>query len=220
MGLTSWGLTSWMATVTHQAQAIEFGGSRSVESASDHELLAAIQDGNEAAFEEITRRYQNPIINYMYRMLDDYERSRELAQETFIRIYTSAERYQATYSFSTYIYRIASNLAISELRLRKRRRLVPLLSSFTDDRGECVEMEVPDQGPLQDESLIDGERRVAVSRAITSLPLKYRAAVVLRDIEGLSYEHIAQALSLSEGTVKSRINRARNLLKEKLTAYI
>jgi RNA polymerase sigma-70 factor, ECF subfamily len=209
-----------MATVTHQAQAIEFGGSRSIESASDHELLAGIQDGNEAAFEEIVRRYTNPIINYVYRMLNDYERSSELAQETFIRIYTSASRYQATYSFSTYIYRIASNLAISELRLRKRRRLIPLLSSFTDDRGEAIEMDPPDKAPLQDESLIDNERRTAVNRAITSLPIKYRAAVVLRDIEGLSYEHIAKTLNLSEGTVKSRINRARNLLKEKLTAYI
>jgi RNA polymerase sigma-70 factor (ECF subfamily) len=166
------------------------------------------------------RRYTNPIINYVYRMLNDYERSSELAQETFIRIYTSASRYQATYSFSTYIYRIASNLAISELRLRKRRRLIPLLSSFTDDRGEAIEMDPPDKAPLQDESLIDNERRTAVNRAISSLPIKYRAAVVLRDIEGLSYEHIAKALDLSEGTVKSRINRARNLLKEKLTAYI
>jgi RNA polymerase sigma-70 factor (ECF subfamily) len=210
-----------MASVTHhQAQAIEFGGSISIETASDHELLAAIQDGNELAFEEIMRRYRNPIINFVFRMLDDYERSTELAQETFVRIYTSASRYQATYNFSTYIYRIASNLAISELRLRKRRKLIPLLSSFTDDRGETIEMDLPDLGPLQDESLIDHERKNAVSRAITSLPIKYRAPVVLRDIEGLSYEDIAEALKLSPGTVKSRINRARNLLKEKLTAYI
>src|SRR5580693_4437440 len=108
-----------MASVTHQAQAIEFGGTFSIETASDHELLAAIQGGNELAFEEIVRRYSNPIINFVFRMLDDYERSKDLAQETFVRIYTSADRYQATYNFSTYIYRIASNLAISELRLRK-----------------------------------------------------------------------------------------------------
>jgi RNA polymerase sigma-70 factor (ECF subfamily) len=73
---------------------------------------------------------------------------------------------------------------------------------------------------LQDEVLIKNERRSAVARAITSLPPKYRAAIVLRDVEGLSYDQIADALKLSEGTVKSRINRARNLLKEKLTAYI
>jgi len=208
-----------MATVTHQAQAIGLG-SRTVETASDHELLAAIKDGDEAAFQEIVRRYRNPITNFVYRMLDDYERSVELAQETFIRVYTSASRYQANYSFSTYIYRIATNLAISELRRRKRRKFVSLFSPFTDDNGDAVELDPPDLNPLQDESLINDERRKAVARAITSLPEKYRAAIVLRDVEGLSYDRIAEVLKLSEGTVKSRINRARNLLKEKLSVYI
>ena len=208
-----------MATVTHQAQAIGLG-SRTVETASDHELLADIKDGDEAAFQEIVRRYRNPITNFVYRMLDDYERSVELAQETFIRVYTSASRYQANYSFSTYIYRIATNLAISELRRRKRRKFVSLFSPFTDDNGEAVELDPPDLNPLQDESLIKDERRKAVARAITSLPEKYRAAIVLRDVEGLSYDRIAEVLKLSEGTVKSRINRARNLLKEKLSVYI
>ena len=208
-----------MATVTHQAQAIGLG-SRTVETASDHELLADIKDGDEAAFQEIVRRYRNPITNFVYRMLDDYERSVELAQETFIRVFTSASRYQANYSFSTYIYRIATNLAISELRRRKRRKFVSLFSPFTDDNGEAIELDPPDLSPLQDESLIKDERRKAVARAITSLPEKYRAAIVLRDVEGLSYDRIAEVLKLSEGTVKSRINRARNLLKEKLSVYI
>lgn len=209
-----------MATVTHQAQAIEFEASHSIESANDHELLAAIRDGDEAAFQEIVRRYRNPITNFVYRMIDDYERSVELAQETFIRVYTSASRYQANYSFSTYIYRIASNLAISELRRRKRRKVVSLFSPFTNDDGEMVEIDPPDTGQLQDEAMIEAERRRAVARAIASLPEKYRAAIVLRDVEGLSYDRIAEVLKLSEGTVKSRINRARNLLKEKLSAYI
>jgi len=209
-----------MATITHQAQAVELNSSRSVETASDHELLAAIRDGDEGAFGEIVRRYRNPITNFVYRMIDDYDRSVELAQETFIRIYTSASRYKANYSFSTYIYRIAANLAISELRQRKRRKLVSLFSAFSDETGEALELDLPDGGPLQDETLIEDERRRAVAKAITSLPAKYRAAVVLRDIEGMSYDSIAETLNLSEGTVKSRINRARNLLKEKLSAYI
>jgi len=132
-----------MAAVTHQAQAIELSGSRSVEAASDHELLAAIRDGDEVAFQEIVRRYRNPITNFVYRMLDDYDRSVELAQETFIRVYTSASRYQANYSFSTYIYRIATNLAISELRRRKRRKMVSLFSPFTNDEGEAIELDPP-----------------------------------------------------------------------------
>jgi len=209
-----------MAAVTHQAQAIGLGGTSAVEAISDHELLAAIRDGDEVAFQEIVRRYRNPITNFIYRMLDDYERSVELTQETFIRVYTSASRYQANYSFSTYIYRIATNLAISELRRRKRRRTISLFSPFTNDDGEPIEIDPADTSILQDEALIENERRRAVARAITSLPEKYRAAIVLRDVEGLSYDRIAEVLKLSEGTVKSRINRARNLLKEKLSVYI
>ena len=209
-----------MATITHQAHALGISSSRAIEAASDHELLAAIRDGDESAFQEIVRRYRNPITNFIYRMIDDYDRAVELSQETFIRVYTSASRYEANYSFSTYIYRIATNLAISELRRRKRRKFVSLFSPFTNEDGEAVEIDPPDGNPLQDEVMIENERRRAVARAITSLPEKYRAAIVLRDVEGLSYDQIAAALELSEGTVKSRINRARNLLKEKLTAYI
>ncbi len=209
-----------MATITHQAHALGISSSRAIEAASDHELLAAIRDGDEPAFQEIVRRYRNPITNFIYRMIDDYDRAVELSQETFLRVYTSASRYEANYSFSTYIYRIATNLAISELRRRKRRKFVSLLSPFTNDEGEAIEIDPPDANPLQDEVMIGDERRRAVARAITSLPEKYRAAIVLRDVEGLSYEQIAATLELSEGTVKSRINRARNLLKEKLTAYI
>ena len=210
----------WMATVTQQAQGFEVGSVKSVETASDHELLAAIREGDELAFQELVRRYRNPITNFVYRMIDDYERAVELSQETFIRIYTSASRYEANYSFSTYIYRIATNLAISELRRRKRRKFVSLFSPFTDDNGDPVEIDPQDEKPLQDETLIDTERRTAVARAIKSLPEKYRAAIVLRDVEGFSYDRIAETLKLSEGTVKSRINRARNLLKEKLSEYM
>src|SRR5712692_1755173 len=96
----------------------------------------------------------------------------------------------------------------------------PLTLRSASFDGEAIELDPPDLNVLQDEALIENERRLAVARAITSLPQKYRAAIVLRDVEGLSYDQIAQTLQLSEGTVKSRINRARNLLKEKLSAYM
>lgn len=189
--------------------------------ATDHELLAAIASGDEAAFQEIVTRYRNQIVNFLYRMLNDYDKAVDLSQETFLRIYTSASKYQATYSFSTYIYRIASNLAISELRQRKRRQWVSIFSPFggRDDDNDR-EMELPDAQPLQDETMIDQERRKAVATAIQSLPEKYRLTLVLRDVEGLSYERITEITGLSEGTVKSRINRARNLLRDKLQKYI
>ncbi|HEV3467989.1 MAG TPA: sigma-70 family RNA polymerase sigma factor [Pyrinomonadaceae bacterium] len=192
------------------------------EAMSDHRLLEATRDGDEAAFAELVRRYRNQITNYVYRMTNDYDLAVDLAQETFLRVYAAADRYQTTFAFSTYIYRIATNLAISELRRRKRRRLVSLSTFFQprESAEESCELEVEDAGPLQDAALVEDERRGAVSRAIATLPEKYRAPLVLRDVEGRSYEEIASILRMSEGTVKSRINRARSFLRDKLQAYL
>jgi RNA polymerase sigma-70 factor (ECF subfamily) len=193
----------------------------SVEDMDDHQLLAATLTGDEMAFLEITRRYRNQITNYVYRMLDDYDRAVDLTQETFVRVWVNVGRYQATYSFSTYIYKIAHNLAISELRQRKRRRTIQLPTFFSDKDNEEMEVEIEDRKqPLADDVMIGDERRRAVTRAIASLPEKYRAALVLCDIEEKSYDEISEVLGLPVGTVKSRINRARNLLKEKLRDYL
>ena len=188
---------------------------------SDHALLEATRIGDEDAFAELVGRYRNPITNYIYRMTNDYDGAVDLAQETFVRVYRAAERYQTTYAFSTYIYRIATNLAISELRKRKRRKLVSLTGFFQSrDGGEPVEFNPPDLKPLPDSELVDAERRRAVQRAISTLPEKYRAPLILRDVEGKSYEDISRILETSEGTIKSRISRARGFLREKMTAYL
>jgi RNA polymerase sigma-70 factor (ECF subfamily) len=191
------------------------------ETLSDHALLEATRTGNEAAFAELVGRYRNQITSYIYRMLNDYDGAVDMAQETFVRVYQAADRYQTTYAFSTYIYRIATNLAISELRKRKRRRMVSLTGFFQQTEGqEAREFNPPDAKPLQDAVMVDTERKMAVARAISTLPEKYRAPVVLRDVEGKSYEEIARILETSEGTVKSRISRARGFLRDKLKAYL
>lgn len=189
---------------------------------TDHHLLEATLEGEEAAFAEIVRRYKNQLTNYIYRMTNDYELAIDIAQESFVRVYAAAERYHSSYAFSTYIYRIATNLAISELRRRKRRRMISLSSFFQSRDGshQPCELDLPDRNPLQDATLVDDERRSAVGRAIASLPDKYRAPLILRDIEGRSYEEIASILDMSEGTVKSRISRARAFLRDKLQTYI
>jgi len=189
---------------------------------TDHRLLEATRSGDEVAFAELVRRYRNQITNYVYRMTNDYDLAVDLAQETFMRVYAAAERYQTSYAFSTYIYRIATNLAISELRRRKRRRMVSLTSYFheRESPSDSCELEMPDAGPLQDATFVEDERRAAVARAIATLPEKYRAPLVLRDVEERSYEEIASILRMNEGTVKSRINRARSFLRDKLQAYL
>ena len=192
-----------------------------VEPVSDHSLLAAAREGDDAAFAELVRRYRGQITNYTYRLVGDYETAVDLAQETFLRVFRAAGRYQSSYAFSTYIYRIATNLAISELRKRKRQRLVSLTSFFQPrEQGDDCELDPADLRPLADTSLVEDERQRAVARAIATLPEKYRVPLVLRDVEEHSYEEIARILDMSEGTVKSRISRARAFLRDKLRQYL
>ena len=143
-------------------------------------------------------------------MLGDPGDAEDAAQEIFVRIYRQLGRYDPARKFSTWVLAIATNYCIDQLR-RRRMQLVPLENIIPWARAR-------ESGP--EGEAITQEERDEVQRLIKQLPEKYRAAIVLRDVEGLSYERIAEVLNLSEGTVKSRINRARNLLKEKLSAYI
>lgn len=186
---------------------------------SDHELIEATKNGDEAAFAVIVSRYRNPITNYLYRFLNDYEEAVDLAQETFVRVYFAIERYHTEYAFSTYIYRIATNLAISELRKRKRRTILSLTGLFQSDVEDTTEFQPTDEKPLPDKDLIDDEQGRVIAKAIAALPVKYRTPIILRDIEGRSYDEIASILELGLGTTKSRISRGRALLKEKLKGY-
>ena len=190
------------------------------EKLSDHALIEATKGGDETAFAEIVNRYRNPITNYLYRFLNDYEEAVDLAQETFVRVYFALDRYHTDFAFSTYIYRIATNLAISEIRKRKRRSILSLTGLFQSSDEDTVEFQPPDKRSLQDANLEEDERSKVIAKAIETLPPKYRLPIVLRDVEGKSYEEVAAILELGLGTTKSRINRGRGLLKEKLRDHI
>lgn len=190
------------------------------ENLSDHDLIEQAKQGDEDAFAEIVRRYKNPIVNYLYRFLNDYEEAVDLAQETFVRVYFAIDRYHRGFAFSTYIYRIATNLAISEIRRRRRRRLLSLSGLFQSDHDETTEYQPRDERILPDAELVDDERSQVIAKAIAALPEKYRVAIILRDVQGRSYEEIAAIMELGLGTTKSRINRGRGLLREKLKSYL
>ncbi|MEP7074912.1 MAG: sigma-70 family RNA polymerase sigma factor [Acidobacteriota bacterium] len=204
-------------------ETMDAGGSQPAvpeEKLSDHALIEATRRGDETAFAEVISRYRGPITNYLYRFIGDYEEAVDLSQETFVRLYFAIDRYHTEYAFSTYLYRIATNLAISELRRRKRRRLLSLTGLFQNEIDEGIDFEPPDQRSLPDADLVVSERNRQIEKAIAALPDKYRAPIVLREIEERSYDEIAQILGLGLGTTKSRISRARGLLKEKLTKYL
>src|SRR6476660_5304215 len=149
------------------------------ENLSDHSLIEATKQGDESAFAEIVQRYRNPIVNFLYRFLNDYEEAIDLAQETFVRVYFAIDRYHTGFAFSTYIYRIATNLAISEIRRRKRRRLLSLIGLFQGEADKQLEFQPPDQRKLPDREMLDDERDRQIAAAISALPEKYRTPIIL-----------------------------------------
>jgi RNA polymerase sigma-70 factor (ECF subfamily) len=175
----------------------------------DAALMARVQLGDRQAFGDLVRRYESAVVNYLTRLTRDRGRAEELAQEAFLRLYERASRYQERGQLLPYVLRIATNLLRSEERRFRRWRTLSRVVGSTPS--------VPE--PSQERRLLSGEATRVVEEALAALPLRYRSPLVLREIEGLSYREIAVALGCREGTVTSRINRARERLKVLLEPY-
>ncbi len=175
----------------------------------DAELVRACLTGDERAFREIVTRYQSRLLNFIYRTIGDRERAEDLVQEVFIRVYRHMARFDQTKKFSTWIYTIASNLAKNELRNRSRNPLVlfQTLTQGWDDEERPLEFEDPDARP--DDQFRKRHLRELIDKFVAQLPVHHREVFVLRELEGKSYEEIAEITSCNLGTVKSRLNRAR-----------
>ena len=186
-----------------------------VVSLSDEDLMARVAEDDERAFPELVRRFQGRVMNLISRVLNDRECADDLAQEVFVRVYVHRRNYRRGSKFSTWLFTIAANLAKNEIRRRVRRRNWFSLDALQETlKDSAIQLADPTEGR---ESRMEREQlQQAVALAIAAVPGKYRLALVLRDIEGLSYEEIAQVLSIPGGTVRSRINRARSMLKRKL----
>ncbi|MEM7583297.1 MAG: sigma-70 family RNA polymerase sigma factor [Acidobacteriota bacterium] len=166
------------------------------------------------AFEHLIDQHEDQLVNYLTRLTGCRDRAEDLAQETFIRFYRKFHQYREEGTLVAYLFRIATNLVRSEERRKHRwRRLQPVFSTTRLGSSEPQPSDSPQSAALASEEYRQ------VTRALASLDLIYRAPLVLREIEGLSYQEIARALDCSEGTIKSRIHRGRQLLKQKLTPY-
>ena len=182
---------------------------------TDEELIASFQNGNEQAYIELVRRYRDRLMTFVFRFVGDMELSEDIVQDTMIKVYTHKHYYKEIAKFSTWIYTIAGNLAKTELRKRKRRKVTLLSQMNTDDR----KYEIPST-ELQSEDIVQGEYTERyIQKAILQLPLHFRTVVILRDIQELSYEEISKIVNVPLGTVKSRINRARLQLQQRLKEY-
>ena len=177
--------------------------------------MGRVAEDDERAFAELVRRFQGRAINLISRVLNDRECADDLAQEVFIRVFVHRRNYRRGSKFSTWLFTIAANLAKNEIRRRVRRRNWFSLDALQEVlKDSALPLADPGEGR---ESLMEREQlREEMGRAIATVPEKYRLALVLRDIEGLPYEEIATVLNIPGGTVRSRINRARSMLKRKL----
>lgn len=178
---------------------------------SDEDLMSQFQAGTVEAFDILVGRYKDPLTNYIYRFLGDMKECEDLLQETFLRVYRNRHSYRRIARFSTWLYTIAGNLARSEYRKRKRRRISSLQSVNKND--EEYEMEVPDETFSPDKHTESSIQDFYIQDALTKIPEEFREVVVLRDVQQLSYEEIAEITGLPMGTVKSRINRGRTKLQ-------
>jgi RNA polymerase sigma-70 factor, ECF subfamily len=184
-------------------------------SLSDEDLMARAATDDTKAFTELVRRYQTRVIHLVSRLLNDRQVSEDLAQEVFVRVHLHRRNYRTGSKFSTWLFTIAANLAKNEIRRRKRRRNWTSLDEMQEQLQDAS-LQFADPRTNRDVDLEREQLSGVVGQAIATLPERYRIALVLRDIDGLAYEEISQILKIPGGTVRSRINRARLMLKRKL----
>ena len=181
-----------------------------LEDMNDSEVVQASLDGDPRAFNDLVRRYDQRLLNFVYRTIGDRERSQDLVQETFVRVYRHLHRFDQTKKFSTWIYTIASNLAKNELRNRSRNPLVLFQTLKKNWDADHRPLEWEDTQFKPDDLFRKRHLRSKVEEAVEQLPEHHRIVFVLREMEGKTYEEIADITGCNLGTVKSRLNRARN----------
>ncbi|CAA9370729.1 sigma-70 family RNA polymerase sigma factor [Longimicrobium sp.] len=185
---------------------------------SDHELVTRAQLGSEKAYRELLDRYQRPVFSIIFRMIRDREQAEDLAQETFVRVFNHIGRYDPRYKFSSWIFKIATNLTIDWIR-RKELKTVSIDGSrnaVTSDEMEASAITIVSEDENPEELLEAKELGEEIEQAIGKLRPEYRAAILLRHVEGREYQEIAEIMALPLGTVKTYIHRGRNELRDTL----
>ena len=190
----------------------------------DDELMLRCQAGDIQAFDELVARHRASLLSFATRVVGDRESAEDLTQETFLRMFRAIPRYKVGKAkFTTWMYRIIANLCKNELRNRRRRGQVVVQQRREDSQNTVHQMmlNIPAAASSHPDCQLERKELSAmIEQAISELPPKYRIPLVLRDVQGLSYEEIARVIQSPIGTVKSRINRARLTLKERLKPYL
>jgi len=191
-----------------------------MDAASDAAMMLRVAAGDESAFNYLVAKYHRPMIHFLFRMVHNQAIAEELAQEVFVRVYRSRESYRAEAKFTTWLYRIATNLAVNYARDTRRERGAQTLYLDAPDEATGSLPDVADDTPTVEQSMLREERMTAIRTHVMALPERQRMAVLMHKYQGLDYRQIGEVLKLSESATKSLLFRAYQTLREKLKDFV
>ncbi len=191
-----------------------------LEQMSDAEVMLRVAQGDDAAFDYLVEKFRRPIVSFMYRTTHNQAVAEELAQEVFLRVYRSRQSYEASAKFTTWLYRIATNLAVNNARDTKHERAENVVSIDEPDEESGTTLELPDKQMNVEQQMLRKERLQAIRQQIEALPERQRMAVLMHKYQNMDYKEIGAVLKLSESATKSLLFRAYETLRETLTQYL
>ena len=187
---------------------------------TDAEIMLQVKAGDDSAFEYLVQKYRRPMVSFMFRTAHSNAVAEDLAQEVFLRVYRSRESYEASAKFSTWLYRIATNLAVNHTRDTRHERPENTVSLDEPDENTGMTMDVPDDSLSAEEAILRRERLAAIRQRVQALPERQRMAVVMHKYQQMDYRQIAEILKLSESATKSLLFRAYETLREQLKEFV
>ena len=190
------------------------------EGTSDAEVMLRVKAGDQPAFNYLVQKYRRPLVSFMYRMARNAGVAEDLAQEVFLRVYRSRESYEASAKFTTWLYRIATNLAVNHARDTRHERPEVVVSLDEPDEATGMTMDLADGEITAEQAMLRRERLMGIRRKIEALPERQRLAVVMHKYQQMDYRQIAEVLELSESATKSLLFRAYETLREQLKEFI
>jgi RNA polymerase sigma-70 factor, ECF subfamily len=208
-----------MAGVTSETQTRQ-NVSQTNEGTSDAEVMLRVKAGDDSAFAYLVQKYRRPMVSFMYRMAHNSAAAEDLAQEVFLRVYRSRENYEPSAKFSTWLYRIATNLAVNYVRDTRHERPENMVSVDEPDQETGLTMDVRDSSLSAEEAILRQERMAAIRQRVQALPERQRLAVIMHKYQQMDYRQIAQVLKLSESATKSLLFRAYETLRVQLKDFV
>ncbi len=190
------------------------------ESYTDAEVMLRVKAGDQSAFDFLVRKYRRPLVSFMYRMARNAAAAEDLAQEVFLRVYRSRQNYEASAKFTTWLYRIATNLAVNHARDTRKERPEVTISLDEPDEETGTTMDVADGTITAEETLVRRERMLAIRSKVEALPERQRLAVIMHKYQQMDYKQISDVLKLSESATKSLLFRAYETLRNQLKEFV